>query len=172
MSTTAADHKVDRIRAVPMFASASASTLELLAQSTDEVTVQPGKVLVTEGHLSHDAYVIESGTAEVLVDGEVVAEIPAGELIGELAFLDPGPSTATVRAQTRMDVLVIPHNRLDAIVAASPEIAVIKAIQQEIRQDVEALAVEQKVTGDKVSEVDRKLDRLLFIVEQNGDPSR
>ena len=121
MSTTAADHKVDRIRAVPMFASASASTLELLAQSTDEVTVQPGKVLVTEGHLSHDAYVIESGTAEVLVDGEVVAEIPAGELIGELAFLDPGPSTATVRAQTRMDVLVIPHNRLDAIVAASPE---------------------------------------------------
>jgi len=64
------------------------------------------------------------------------------------------------------------EDRVRTIVAASPEIAVIKAIQQEIRQDVEALAVEQKVTGDKVSEVDRKLDRLLFIVEQNGDPSR
>ncbi|GEM_PF-1813984 len=148
MSVTHADPKVQRIRAIPMFADASDATLELLAQSTDEVKVQPGTHLVTEGHLSHDAYVIESGTAEVLVDDTVVAEIPAGELIGELAFLDPGPSTATVRAATELDVLVIPHNRLDAVVHASPEMlrnmatelaARLRRMDQRHREDTEQI---------------------------------
>lgn len=64
------------------------------------------------------------------------------------------------------------EDRIRTIVSASPEIAVIKAIQQEIRQDVEALSIDQKATGAKVSEVDRKLDRLLFIAERDGDHSR
>jgi len=63
------------------------------------------------------------------------------------------------------------EDRVRSIVSASPEIAVIKAIQQEIRQDVEELGVDQRATGDKVIEVDRKLDRLLFIAEQGRDPS-
>ena len=58
------------------------------------------------------------------------------------------------------------EDRVRSIVAASPQIAVIRAIQLEIRQDVEDLSIEQKATGEKVSEVDRKLDRLLFIAEQ------
>lgn len=115
------DAKVSRIRAVPMFADASESALELLAAAADEVTVSPGQHLVTQDRISHDAYVLENGSAEVIVDNEVVAEIPAGELIGELAFLDPGPATATVRTKTEVGLLVIPHNRLDAIVAESPQ---------------------------------------------------
>ena len=61
------------------------------------------------------------------------------------------------------------EDRVRAIVSASPEIAVIQAIQQEIRQDVEALGLEQKATTQKVGEVDRKLDRLLFIAERGFD---
>ncbi len=60
------------------------------------------------------------------------------------------------------------EDRVRTIVSSSPEIAVIKAIQQEIRQDVEEISARQRETGDKVIDVDRKLDRLLFIAEQGG----
>lgn len=58
------------------------------------------------------------------------------------------------------------EDRVRSIVAASPQIAVIRAIQLEIRQDVEDLSIDQQATGEKVSEVARKLDRLLFIAER------
>ena len=130
------DAKTDRIRAVPMFGQANESAIELLAAAADELTVSRGQSLVIQDHISHEAYVLERGIAEVLVDDEVVAEISAGEMIGELAFLDPGPSTATVRARTELDVLVIPHNRLDAIVAESPEMlrAMAKELAARLRQ--------------------------------------
>jgi CRP-like cAMP-binding protein len=131
------DAKIDRIRSVPMFAHAAEHALELLASAADEVHVKPGHALVTQDHSSHEAYVIEEGTAEVVVDGEIVAEIPAGELIGELAFLDPGPASATVRAKTDLEILVIPHNRLDAIVEESP--AMLRAMAKELAARLRAM---------------------------------
>ena len=53
------------------------------------------------------------------------------------------------------------------LVARSPEIAIIKTIQAEIRADVETLRVEQRATGDDVASIERKVDRLLFILEQD-----
>lgn len=148
MSVTHSDPKIERIRAVPIFAGASDAALHLLARAADEVTVGSGHDLLQQGHLTAEAYVVESGTAEVVVDGEVVAEIGGGELIGELAFLDPGPATATVRTSSTMTLLVIPHNRLDAIVAESP--AMLRAMASELahrlRQMDERHRLDHRVT--------------------------
>lgn len=113
--------KAERIRSVPLFAKADRVALDHLVRGTDEVTVEAGRVLITQGHIHNEALVVESGTAEVVLDGEVVAEIPSGELIGELSFFDRGPATATVRAKTKMDLLVIPHNRFDQIIDDNPQ---------------------------------------------------
>ena len=51
-----------------------------------------------------------------------MAEIPAGELFGELAFFVPGPASATVAAKTEMTVLIIPHNRFDVILNENPDL--------------------------------------------------
>ena len=120
MALTSNDPKIARIKAMPFFSAASERGLEMLAQAADEVTLSPNHDLVRQGHISGEAFAVESGVAEVLVDDEVVAEISAGSLIGELAFLDPGPATATVRSKTSMELLVIPHNRLDAVVEENP----------------------------------------------------
>lgn len=114
------DPKMERIRAVPMFAEASEDTLAMLAGAADEVTVAPGTALISQGHLSHETYVIEQGEVQILVDDEAVATAGAGEIIGDLAFLDPGPATATVRATTTTRLLVIAHNRMDAVVEREP----------------------------------------------------
>ena len=83
------DPKMERIRAVPMFAEASEDTLIMLAGAADEVTVAPGTTLISQGHLSHETYVIEQGEVQILVDDEAVATAGAGEIIGDLLVGHP-----------------------------------------------------------------------------------
>jgi len=117
----ASDPKIDRIKGIAFFADADKEALDHLASAADEVTVAAGTVLTTEGGLLNEAYVIMSGSVEVLVGGEIVAEIPAGEMIGELSLLAHRPtSSATVRTKTESALLVIPHNRFDEILDDNP----------------------------------------------------
>lgn len=57
------------------------------------------------------------------------------------------------------------EERVRALISGSPEIAVVRTIQAEIRDDVGVLSEEQRSTAAEVGEINRKLDRLLFIVE-------
>jgi hypothetical protein len=68
-----------------------------------------GAVLVTQGAESGDTlYLILDGVFGVEVDGEKVAEMGPGTLVGERAALEGGVRTATLRALTRCRVVVIP----------------------------------------------------------------
>jgi diguanylate cyclase len=64
--------------------------------------VASGDVLFREGERSDCAYLIEEGRLEVSVERDgtphVLAEMRAGSLIGEMALIDNGTRTATVRA--------------------------------------------------------------------------
>jgi len=105
-----------------MFAAVARKSIANVTQAADELSFPAGHVLINEGHANTEVFVVETGVASVAVGDEVVAEIHAGEVFGELSFFDPGPATATVVAKTDMTALVIPHNRFDAIVKESPEI--------------------------------------------------
>ena len=126
------DPKADRIRKLSFFRNVDRKALEHLESAADEVTVRAGHILIEQGHNHNEVLIIEEGVAEVLVDGNVVAEVPAGELIGELALLDRGPATATVRSKTEMRVLVLPYNRCDQILGENP------ALVREIAKDLAA----------------------------------
>lgn len=124
------DKKVARIQAISFFRNADKKALEHLESAADEVTVPAGHILIEQGHHHNEGMIVENGTAEVLLDGAVVAEIAEGEVIGELAMLDRGPATATVRAKTGMTLLVIPFNRFDQIMEDNP--AMVKAIAHDL----------------------------------------
>ena len=115
------DAKGARIQAIGLFRNATKKALDHLESAADEVTVSAGSTLIEQGHNHNEVLIIESGTAEVFVDGEAVAEIPAGEMLGELAALDPGPASATVRAKTDLELLVIPINRFAQILDDNPD---------------------------------------------------
>ena len=58
--------------------------------------------------------------------------------------------------------------RVRQLIAQSPELAVVKTIQAEIRDDVAELSLRQRQTTEQVAEANRKMDRLLYIIEGNG----
>jgi Cyclic nucleotide-binding domain len=67
-----------------------------------------GAVLVTQGHESDDLYLLLDGVLGVEVDGERIAEMGPGTMVGERASLEGGVRTATLRALTPCRVAVIP----------------------------------------------------------------
>ncbi len=130
------DLKLDRLHAAPLFAKCDKKALERLAAAIDVIDVDAGRILIRQGTRTHEAFVIESGEAEVTVDDEVVATIPAGEVVGEISLLTHEPATATVVAKTPMTLLMIPHQRFDAIAEDTPGIGL--AIAKELAHRLQA----------------------------------
>ena len=71
-----------------------------------------GAVLVTQGAEGDKLYLLLDGVLAVEVDGEQVAEMGPGTIVGERALLEGGVRTATLRALTPIHFVVIPSELL------------------------------------------------------------
>jgi hypothetical protein len=66
-----------------------------------------GEALVKQGEPGEDMFMLLDGVLHVEIDGEVVAQVGAGALLGELALLGDGRRTATLRAVRPSRVAVL-----------------------------------------------------------------
>ena len=120
--------EVDLLRRVPLFAGVAPSKLKLLAFTSDRVSYRPGDVLFKQGDPGDAAYVVLSGTADILVsagDGDIkVASIETNSIVGEIAILCDVARTATVRASAPLETLRIKKDHFIRLLAEFPEMAV------------------------------------------------
>ncbi|HET7489649.1 MAG TPA: cyclic nucleotide-binding domain-containing protein [Acidimicrobiales bacterium] len=84
-------------------------------------TVDEGDELVRQGEEGHELFVLLDGVLAVEVDGEAVAEVGPGAILGERAVLEGGRRTSTLRAVTRAKVAVAGADDVDR--AALEEVA-------------------------------------------------
>jgi CRP-like cAMP-binding protein len=98
---------VSMLHGVELFHGLDMASLEQVAAATTEVSIQTGEQPITQGDTGDRFYVIESGRADVLIDGFRVREIGPGEGFGERALLRNTPRTATIRALTEMRLLAV-----------------------------------------------------------------
>jgi CRP-like cAMP-binding protein len=92
---------------IPLFGDLSEEDLAAVATYADEVTVSEGKHLVDEGGYAYDLWAIIEGNAQVIVGGEVVAELGPGDFFGEAGVLEKQQRNATVVAKTRMRLVTL-----------------------------------------------------------------
>ena len=90
----------DLIKNVSLFEELEGRELNQLADAFKERQFDPGDVIAEEGKSGVGFFVIAEGEAEVLVHGDSVDTLKAGEYFGEIALIDDGARTATVRAKT------------------------------------------------------------------------
>jgi CRP-like cAMP-binding protein len=76
---------------------------------SDSESFQAGEVIFDQGDSGDIIYAIQAGEVEVVHDGERLAVLGPGELVGEMALIDDMPRSARVVALT--DVKVVPVNR-------------------------------------------------------------
>src|SRR3954464_5452526 len=84
-----------------------------------------GETLVEQGAEGDDIYLLLDGVLGVEVDGEEIAEMGPGTMLGERASLEGGVRTATLRAQTPCRLAVIASD-----LVAERELAVLAADRQ------------------------------------------
>ncbi len=94
-----------------------------------------GERIIEQGAEANALYVVNFGLFEVKgFDGQVVTEIGAGQLIGEIGFFANAPRTASVVAARNSEVLEIDRIEFDALTARHPEIqrAVTRALARRL----------------------------------------
>ena len=106
-----------------MFSHCSKRELQQVAQATIELEVPAGKVLVREGEPGHECFVVVEGSAVVERNGQHVATLGTGNVVGELAPLTGGPRTATVTAEGPMRLLVIGQREFAGLLDEIPGFA-------------------------------------------------
>ena len=108
---------------VPIFAGLGAKELDAVRSLLTELSIEPGTVLAKQGSYGHEFFVVESGTAQVERDGDLLAEVGPGDFQGEIALLDGRPRTATVTATSPMTILVASHQEFTSLLDSAPTIA-------------------------------------------------
>jgi MFS family permease len=93
------------LQRVAMLAPLPLATITSLAASTSTQVASPGRVVIEEGTVGDDFYVIAEGQAEVLVHGAGVRCLGPGDCFGEIAALTGRRRTSTVRANTELHLL-------------------------------------------------------------------
>jgi NTE family protein len=86
-----------------------------------------GSVVIAEGDLHRELYVVEAGAAEVLVSDRQgvqhrVGWINPGATLGEMSLFSGQPAAGTVRATQELDVAVLTERDLERAAAIFPQI--------------------------------------------------
>jgi CRP-like cAMP-binding protein len=112
-----------RLAAIPAFSGLPDEQLAAVASVASEGEVAEGATVTAEGDFGHALFAIESGTADVTFDGEKIATVGPGAVVGEVAVLTSGRRTATVTATSPMRLIVLFKRDVWALERTAPEAA-------------------------------------------------
>jgi CRP-like cAMP-binding protein len=105
----------DRLQGVPWFAACTGEQLEAVVRLAERLHIDEGEVILREGRLGRELFVILEGSVVVTRAGRVVNEWGPGDYFGELAAIEGMPRSATVTAATNLEVLIVGPREFDAM---------------------------------------------------------
>jgi CRP/FNR family cyclic AMP-dependent transcriptional regulator len=97
------------LKTIPIFSHLSDEEAKRLAAFATETSVADGQILIKQGDYSTELIAIEEGTADVVQDGEKIASLKDGDLIGEMGLIEREPRNADVIATSPMRVMRLTH---------------------------------------------------------------
>ena len=127
-----------------LFSACSAKDLRTIRKALEEVTVPPERVLVEEGTIGREFFLIVDGQASVRRNGRRIATLGPGQYFGELALLDRRPRSATVISETEMLLLVLGQRQFNGVLDAVPSLSrkLLSAMATRLREsDIKAAAL-------------------------------
>lgn len=111
---------LELVSGVPLFESLNAHDVARVARLLDPLVVQAGQVVVRQGEEASSMFFVASGELEVDVDGR--RQRLASDFFGEIALLEKGRRTATIRTLSRCQLLALEHGHLEELLEAHPRI--------------------------------------------------
>ena len=145
--------EVSMLKQVPLFSGIADTTLKLLAFNSERLTYRCGDVLFRQGDDGDSAYVILQGKAVVLVETpkeEIkIAELAENSVVGEISIICNVARTATVRAESQLEVLRITKENFTQLLANFPEttLEVLRVLAERLSRTTSELTAERSQKG-------------------------
>ncbi|NJN17716.1 MAG: cyclic nucleotide-binding domain-containing protein [Oscillochloris sp.] len=120
---------VAQLERIPMLRNLPRTTLRSLARNARRMTLKPREIIIREGRPSGQFFVIEQGRAAVVRRNpqndrnQVVAQLGPAEFFGELELLRNTPPVASIVAINEMQLIVLPHSAIAAVLAGTDTLA-------------------------------------------------
>ncbi len=130
------DQKLELLSRVPLFSRLNEAGLREVAQLTDEVDVEAGRELTTEGAFAHEFFLILDGSVSIERNGAHLATMGPGDFFGEIALIDRGPRSATATSDGPCRLLVLGHRGFNSLMDQFPDVrtAVLEALAHRVRR--------------------------------------
>ena len=113
---------VTALSEIPLFTGFSKRHLRRLAEQAEVVRYSPGRPIVDEGQAGEAMFVVLSGSAKVVRGRRTVARMIPGDFFGELSTLDGGPRSASIVAETHVEVLRLFRHTLLEMLRSEPSL--------------------------------------------------
>ena len=151
-TNSAAKREITRIaterQLLQMFGSVTPEDLKEVLETAEVQEIRAGKAIIEEGEEGYDIFVIRRGSmvVEKSIGGKPVflSYLPAGSYVGEMALVDGGRRTATVRAAIKSEVIKLDGDAFKRLLAAKPELLARFKKDMSSRQELTAFVEARK----------------------------
>ena len=138
--TLTRDRTTELLAAAPLLAAVDVAGLERIADRTVEVAFTNGHVIARQGEVGTGFFLIASGGARVVRDGQTIATLGPGDFFGELSVLDGRPRVAQVVAEGDTTCIALATWDLEAVINEQPSVglALLRGLAERLRTLTEA----------------------------------
>ena len=161
------------IRRVPLFSMLSSGQVDSLAANVVKQRIKRGSNVVEQGKNSNSLFLILAGRAHVVMADNkarevIVATLKAGDCIGEMSLIDNEAHSATVTADTQMDILVL--GRDDFMRCVNENVAIAASVMRGLVQRLRH--ADQKIVSLALMGVYGRVANVLLdaaVTDENGE---
>jgi CRP/FNR family transcriptional regulator, cyclic AMP receptor protein len=107
-------------KALILFGFLNDSDVEWIVRNAARESVPQGTLLINEGAPISSILILLDGELAVSIGEKPVATLHAGEIVGEISFVDSRPPTASVQASVDSSVLAIPREAVSRHLVTDP----------------------------------------------------
>jgi CRP/FNR family transcriptional regulator, cyclic AMP receptor protein len=119
---THTDEKLELLKRTPLLAGLGRKDIEEVGRLADEVDLKADHVLMREGDLGREFFVIVEGKVRIDKGGRTIRSMGPGEFVGDIALVTERPRTATATTETPCRLLVLGHREFHQLMDQYPSI--------------------------------------------------
>ena len=111
-----------RLKLIELFAALPDDALERLAAVAQEATMDEGSEVVRKGTWAYQLFALEEGSVDVVRDGETLATLHAGDVVGETGAVKRALRNATAVATAPLRVIFFIQADVDRLRREIPDL--------------------------------------------------
>jgi CRP-like cAMP-binding protein len=118
----------DLLKRCSLFGTLGPEEIESLASALTKRRFKRGEVVVASGGLSESLYILLAGTARVKLSNDsgrevILSTLRTGDFFGEMGLIDDHSHSATVVAESQLDLLVLSREGFLSSIMSNPLVA-------------------------------------------------